>query len=40
MEIIKADKEAKYYWLDSDLAKDWIEYLRTSRYKYIVIAKA
>jgi len=39
VEVVKVDKETRYCWLDLDLAKNWTKYLRTSRHKYIVIAK-
>ena len=39
-EAVRADREARHQWLDSGLAKDWSECLRTSRAKCSVIAKA
>ena len=40
VEAVRADREARYQWLDLGLAKDWLECLRTNRAKYSVIAKA
>ena len=39
-EAVRADREARHQWLDSGLAKDWSERLRTSKVKRSVIAKA
>lgn len=39
-EVVRADREARHRWLDSGLAEDWTERLRTSRRKRAVIAKA
>src|SRR3979411_1924013 len=39
-EAVRADREARHHWLDSGLAEDWTERLRTSRLKRTAIAKA
>jgi len=39
-DVVRADREARHRWLDSGLAEDWSERLRTSRIKRSVIAKA
>src|SRR6187402_3869362 len=39
-EAVRADREARRCWLESGLAEDWTERLRTSRAKRSIIAKA
>ena len=40
VEAVRIDREAKHCWLNSGLAEDWTERLRTSKLKCTVIAKA
>jgi len=40
VEVVKIDKEARYCWLNLGLAEDWLECLKASKHKQVVIAKA